>query len=73
MTKKEEFIEIYRKEIHREGADKLLAWLEKTDFFTARPAHGITGHMREGWRSTASMFLSGCGRFADWNPRGKQL
>ena len=35
MTKKEEFIEIYRKEIHREGADKLLAWLEKTDFFTA--------------------------------------
>ena len=35
MTKKEEFIEIYRKEIHREGADKLLAWLEKTDFVTA--------------------------------------
>ena len=35
MTKKEEFIEIYNKYIHREGADKLLAWLEKSDFFTA--------------------------------------
>lgn len=35
MTKKEEFIEIYQREIQREGADKLLAWLEKTDFFTA--------------------------------------
>lgn len=32
---KNEFIEIYNKYIKREGADKLLGWLEKTDFFTA--------------------------------------
>ena len=32
---KNEFIEIYNKYIKREGADKLLSWLEKTDFFTA--------------------------------------
>lgn len=35
MSKKEEFIQIYKAHIHREGADKLLAWLEKSDFFTA--------------------------------------
>ena len=32
---KEKFLEIYRKNITRPGADKLLAWLETTDFFTA--------------------------------------
>lgn len=32
---KEQFLEIYNQYIKREGADKLLAWLEKTDFFTA--------------------------------------
>lgn len=32
---KQQFIEIYRKNILREGADKLLCWLENTDFFTA--------------------------------------
>lgn len=36
MTKKEEFIEIYRREIKRDGADQLLDYLEKhSDFFTA--------------------------------------
>lgn len=34
MNKKEEFLEIYNKYIKREGADKFLAWLETTDFFT---------------------------------------
>ena len=34
MNKKEEFLEIYNKNIKRDGADKLLAWLENTDFFT---------------------------------------
>lgn len=34
MSKREEFIEIYNKHIKREGADKLLAWLDNTDFFT---------------------------------------
>lgn len=32
---KEKFIEIYNTLIHREGADKLLAWLERSDFFSA--------------------------------------
>ena len=32
---KERFIEIYNENIKREGADKLLAWLISTDFFTA--------------------------------------
>ncbi len=32
---KQEFIDIYKAYVKREGADKLLAWLEKTDFFTA--------------------------------------
>lgn len=32
---KQEFIEIYNKHITREGADRLLAWLETTDFFQA--------------------------------------
>ncbi len=32
---KEEFVEIYNKYITRRGADKLLEWIEKTDFFTA--------------------------------------
>ena len=33
MTAKEEFIQIYNQNIKREGADKLLQWLESTDFF----------------------------------------
>ncbi len=32
---KEEFIAIYKDKITRQGADKLLDWLEKSDFFTA--------------------------------------
>lgn len=32
---KERFIEIYKENIRRPGAEKLLAWLEKSDFFDA--------------------------------------
>jgi hypothetical protein len=32
---KDEFIKIYTENIHREGADGLLAWLGRCDFFTA--------------------------------------
>ena len=32
---KEKFIQIFKGEIHRDGADQLLVWLESTDFFTA--------------------------------------
>ena len=32
---KEKFLEICRREIKREGLEELIAWLEKSDFFTA--------------------------------------
>ena len=32
---KDEFIKLYTENIHRDGADKLLEWLKKSDFFTA--------------------------------------
>lgn len=32
---KEKFMEIFRRQVTRRGADKLLEWLESTDFFTA--------------------------------------
>ena len=32
---KEEFLTIYRENIHREGAEKLLDYMLKSDFFTA--------------------------------------
>ena len=35
MDYKKEFIEYYQANIHREGADRLLEWLQTTDFFTA--------------------------------------
>ena len=36
MSAKEEFIQIYREHIHREGAEALLDYLEhKSDFFTS--------------------------------------
>ncbi len=34
-TDKQEFIEIYKSKITRDGADKLLSFLEKSDFFAA--------------------------------------
>ena len=35
MTNQERFLQIYREKITREGADKLLEFLHKSDFFTA--------------------------------------
>ena len=35
MEYKQKFIEYYQANIHREGADRLLEWLQTTDFFTA--------------------------------------
>ena len=35
MTNKEKFINIFKENIKREGANELLSWREKTDFFTA--------------------------------------
>ena len=33
--KKEEFIQNYRRYINRDGSERLLTWLEKSDFFKA--------------------------------------
>ena len=44
---KSKFIEIYKESIHRDGADKLLGWLESTDFFEA-PASTRYHLSREG-------------------------
>ena len=35
MDYKQKFIEYYQANIHREGADRLLEWLQTTDIFTA--------------------------------------
>ncbi len=35
MSKKDDFLKIYEETIKRPGADKLLAWLNGSDFFTA--------------------------------------
>ncbi|MCI6640869.1 MAG: hydrolase [Pygmaiobacter massiliensis] len=35
MGYREEFIEIYTQQIHRDGSEQLLNWLQTTDFFTA--------------------------------------
>ena len=35
MTHEERFISIFKEKIHREGADKLLAFLSSSDFFRA--------------------------------------
>lgn len=35
MTSKERFVEIFRSQVTRPGAEALLAWLETTDFFEA--------------------------------------
>ena len=35
MDYKQKFIEYYQTNIHREGTDRLLEWLQTTDFFTA--------------------------------------
>ena len=35
MDYNQKFIEYYQANIHREGADRLLEWLQTTDFFTA--------------------------------------
>ncbi|MFW5780325.1 MAG: hydrolase [Bacillota bacterium] len=35
MDYKEDFLNIYKENIKREGSDKLLEWIQKSDFFTA--------------------------------------
>lgn len=45
---KEKFIEIYKNNIKREGGEKLLEWLEKTDFFIAPSSTKFHGNYEGG-------------------------
>ncbi len=58
MSAKDDFLKIYTESIHRDGADKLLEWLKRSDFFTA-PASakyhgnhegGLCEHSLNVWR-----------------------
>ena len=54
MSCKEEFVEIFKANITRDGADKLLDYLEhKSDFFTAPASPATTRPMRGACASTA--------------------
>lgn len=50
MNAKEEFIQIYKENIHREGADTFLEFLEgpHSDFFTAPASTRFHGNMKGG-------------------------
>ena len=60
MSAKEEFLEIYRENIKRDGADKLLDYLEhKSDFFTA-PASARYHSSHEGGLCEHSLNVYHC-------------
>lgn len=59
MTAKERFIEIYQKNIKREGADKLLEYLLSSDFFTA-PASARFHNSFEGGLCDHSLNVYDC-------------
>lgn len=48
MSYKEEFIEIFQQNINREGSQRLLEWMQKTDFFTAPASTKFHGACEEG-------------------------
>lgn len=48
MNRKEDFIRLYTEHIKRPGADKLLAWLEDSDFFTAPASTRFHGNYEGG-------------------------
>ena len=59
MGNRERFIEIYNEKIKRPGADKLLEWLESSDFFTA-PASARYHLDREGGLCEHSLNVYAC-------------
>lgn len=48
MNRKEDFIRIFTSHIKRPGADKLLAWLEESDFFIAPASTKFHGNYEGG-------------------------
>lgn len=45
---KQKFVEIFKNNIKRDGADKLLEWLQKTDFFSAPASSKFHSNMEGG-------------------------
>ena len=62
---KENFIEVYKKHIHREGADKLLQWLKTTDFFTAPASTKYHGAHEGGLDESAEETIAICALLHD--------
>ncbi len=71
---KEEFCEIRNREVKRPGADALLSWLDKTDFFDAPAstrfhgacAHGLVMHSLNVYKALVN-------RYADENDNPESL
>lgn len=72
MTAKERFIEIYKREIKREGADKLLEYLISSDFFTA-PASARFHSSYEGGLCEHSLNVYDCLVSYLNSPRTKEI
>lgn len=72
MTAKEEFIEIYNDKIKRKGADKLLEYLIKSDFFTAPSSTRFHGSY-EGGLVQHSVNVYHCLKDYLSRPRTKEL
>ncbi len=72
MTAKEEFIAIYNEHIKRAGADKLLDYLKKSDFFTAPSSTRFHGS-HEGGLVEHSVNVYHCLKAYLERPRVKEL
>ena len=72
MTAKEEFIQIYKENIKRGGADKLLEFLLKSDFFTAPSSTRFHGSY-EGGLVQHSLNVYHCLKDYLSRPRTKEL
>ena len=72
MTAKEEFIKIYTENIKRKGADKLLEYLQKSDFFTAPSSTRFHGSY-EGGLVRHSVNVYHCLKDYLSRPRTKEL
>lgn len=72
MTNQERFLEIYNEKITREGADKLLEFLQKSDFFTA-PASTRYHGAHEGGLLAHSLNVYDCLVDILSRPRMKEL
>jgi hypothetical protein len=72
MSPKEEFISIYKENIKREGAERLLEYLEKSDFFTAPSSTRYHGSY-EGGLVQHSVNVYHCLRDYLSRPRTKEL